>query len=63
MVVLQPGFWTDLPSMARMQDYIYSDRFKLVAEFPITADDPSQRTTIKIFVNQRPLDAVGTLPR
>jgi 4-amino-4-deoxy-L-arabinose transferase-like glycosyltransferase len=60
MVVLQPGFWSDLPSMARMQDYVYSDRFKLVAEFPITADDPSQRTTIKVFVNQRPVDAVGT---
>jgi hypothetical protein len=60
MVVLQPGFWADLPSMGRMQDYVYSDRFKLVAEFPIAADDPGQRTTIKIFVNRLPSDAVGT---
>jgi hypothetical protein len=54
MVVLQPDFWTDLPSMALMQAYILSDRFKQVAEFPITADDPSQRTTIRLFVDQRP---------
>lgn len=54
MVVLQPDFWTDLPSMALMQAYIYSDRFKEIAAFPITADDRSQRATIRIFVNQRP---------
>jgi hypothetical protein len=41
-----------------MQAYVYSDRFKQVAEFPITADDPSQRTTIRIFVNQRPVTAI-----
>ncbi|HEX3992090.1 MAG TPA: hypothetical protein VHX39_13040, partial [Acetobacteraceae bacterium] len=54
MVALQPDFWADLPSMRRMQNYIESDRFKQVAEFPITADEPSQRTMIRIFVNQRP---------
>jgi len=54
LVVLQPDFGDDMPSMNRMRDYIDSDRFKQVAEFPITADDPSQRSTIKVFVNQRP---------
>jgi hypothetical protein len=54
MVVLQPDFWTDLPSMALMQAYILSDRFRQVAAFPITADDPSQRTTIRLFVDRRP---------
>jgi 4-amino-4-deoxy-L-arabinose transferase-like glycosyltransferase len=54
MVVLEPDFWADLPSMARMQDYIRSAHFRQVAEFPITADDPSQRTTIEIFVKQTP---------
>ena len=54
MVVLQPDFWADLPSMHRMQDYIESDRFKLVAELPISADEPSQRATIRIFTNRRP---------
>jgi hypothetical protein len=50
IVVLQPDFWSDLPSMAHMEDYIRSDHFREVAEFPITADEPSQRTTIKVFV-------------
>lgn len=59
MVVLQPDFWGDLPSMRRMQDYIESDRFKPVAEFPVIADEPSQRATIRIFVNQRPQAATA----
>jgi hypothetical protein len=50
IIVLQPGFWSDLPSVAGMQDYILSDRFRQVAEFPVTADEASQRATIKIFV-------------
>ncbi len=58
MVVLQPDFWADLPSMHLMQDYIYSDRFRQVAEIPITSEDPSQRTVIKIFVNQQPTAAI-----
>ena len=57
MVVLQPEFWADLPSVRRMQEYIESDRFTPVAEFPITADEASQRATIRIFVNQRPTSA------
>ncbi len=60
MVVLQPGFWADLPSMKLMQDYILSDRFRQVAEFKITADEPSQRSTIKVFVNQRPAITTGS---
>jgi hypothetical protein len=50
IVVLQPDFWSDLPSMAHMQDYFRSNHFREVAEFPISADEPSQRTTIKVFV-------------
>ncbi|MDB5410181.1 MAG: 4-amino-4-deoxy-L-arabinose transferase [Rhodospirillales bacterium] len=53
-VVLQPDFWTDQPSMARLQAFVYSDRFRQVAEFPITSEEPSQRTTIKVFENLRP---------
>jgi 4-amino-4-deoxy-L-arabinose transferase-like glycosyltransferase len=59
MVVLQPGFWADMPSMSRMQDYIGSGHFRQVAEFPIDADEPSQRTTIRIFVKQDPAPAAG----
>jgi 4-amino-4-deoxy-L-arabinose transferase-like glycosyltransferase len=49
-VVLQPEFWSDLPSMARMRDFIESGRFTQVAEFPITSDSTDHRTTLKIFV-------------
>jgi hypothetical protein len=52
-VVLQPDFWTDQPSIARLQALVYSDRFQQVAEFPITSDVPSHRTTIKVFRNIR----------
>jgi 4-amino-4-deoxy-L-arabinose transferase-like glycosyltransferase len=54
MVVLEPGFWDDQPSMARMQDYILSDKFRLAAEIPILSDLPTHRTTIDIFVRNRP---------
>jgi 4-amino-4-deoxy-L-arabinose transferase-like glycosyltransferase len=54
-VVLQPDFWTDQPSIMRLQALVYSDRFEQIAEFPITADEPSQRTTIKIFKNRHPV--------
>jgi 4-amino-4-deoxy-L-arabinose transferase-like glycosyltransferase len=48
-VILQPDFWTDQPSIARLQALVYSDRFQQVAEFPIASDVPSHRTTIKVF--------------
>jgi 4-amino-4-deoxy-L-arabinose transferase-like glycosyltransferase len=54
MVVLEPDFWADLPSMGRMQEYIRSERFTQVAEFRIASDEPSHRVTIKIFVNNQP---------
>nr|WP_294551573.1 glycosyltransferase family 39 protein [uncultured Rhodopila sp.] len=57
MAVLEPGFWDDQPSMARMRDYILSDKFRLAAEIPITSDLPSHRTAISIFVRNRPAAA------
>jgi Dolichyl-phosphate-mannose-protein mannosyltransferase len=53
-VVFQPDFWTDLPSMAALQDLVYSDRFTKVAEFPIAANVPNREKEILVFRNNRP---------
>lgn len=59
LVVLQPGFWTDLPSMARLQTILESDRFEQVAEIPIESENASKRTTIKILRNRRPTPLIA----
>ena len=53
-VVFQPNFWTDLPSMAAMQNFIYSDRFSKIAEFPICANVPILEHELLIFKNNSP---------
>lgn len=53
-VVSQPGFWTDQPSMANLERLIHGERFTMVAEFPIASEEVSQRTTIRIYRNNRP---------
>jgi len=52
MVVLEPDFWVDLPSMQRMQTLIRSNAFKRVATFQIAADNPAQRKLIEIYQRQ-----------
>src|SRR5271165_5502631 len=52
-VVFQPDFWMDLPSMAAMQNYVYSDRFGKVAKLPISANVPLHDREIVIFKNNR----------
>ena len=54
LVVLQPDFWTDQPSIVRLQSLIYSDRFEQIAEFPILAQEQNKRATIKLFRNKTP---------
>jgi 4-amino-4-deoxy-L-arabinose transferase-like glycosyltransferase len=53
-VVFQPDFWTDLPSMAALQELVYSDRFTKVAEFPIAANIPTKEKVMLVFKNNRP---------
>ena len=53
-VVFQPDFWTDLPSMAALQELVYSDRFTKVAEFPIAANVPSREKEMLVFKNNQP---------
>jgi hypothetical protein len=53
-VAFQPDFWTDLPSMAALQDFIYSDRFTKVAEFPVDANVPTNEKKILVFRNNQP---------
>lgn len=63
LVVLQPDFWTDQPSMARLQSFISSDRFEPIAEFEIMAQEQNKRTTIKIFRNKYPRRATDEIIR
>jgi hypothetical protein len=58
-LVLQPDFWTDQPSLERLQHLAYSNRFTEVAAFPISSEEPNQRTTIHILRNNRPTRPVG----
>ena len=53
LLVLQPDFWTDQPSMAALQSLAYSDRFSQVAEFPIACAGSS----LRVYRNNRPVTA------
>lgn len=53
-VVFQPDFWVDLPSMRALQDLVYPERFTKGAEFPITANLPTNEKKILVFRNERP---------
>jgi hypothetical protein len=57
-IVFQPDFWVDLPSMAALQDLLYSERFTKVAEFPIAANIPTNEKTMLVFRNERPTHPV-----
>jgi hypothetical protein len=54
LVVFQPDFWTDQPSVAAFQRLIYSDRFEPVGEFPITTETGRLKTTIRVYRNKHP---------
>ena len=49
LVVLQPGFWADQPSMARLQTVVMSDRFEHISDFRTTAPEPNRATDLKLF--------------
>jgi hypothetical protein len=53
LLVLQPDFWTDQPSMAALQSLAYSDRFSLVAEFPVAC----AHSSLRVYRNNRPTTA------
>ncbi len=61
-VVLQPDFWTDQPSIEKLQRLTYSGRFTEVAAFPITSDDPGQRATLRVYRNNRPVAPASRRP-
>ena len=50
-VVAQPGFWTDLDQMARLQDVLQGPRFEEVARFPMTANYPAQESELLVYRN------------
>ena len=53
-IVLQLDFWTDQPSVARLQAYMQSDRFEVVATFPIIATEPRREMQILALRNRTP---------
>jgi hypothetical protein len=61
MVVLQPDFWTDQPSIAALQELVYSGRFEQVAEFPITTEAGRLKTTMRVYRDKRSTQ-VAALP-
>ncbi len=49
LIVLQPGFWADLPSMAAFESTV-RDRFRLVRRLPISGDlDPGESAAIEVY--------------
>ena len=54
LLVFQPDFWTDQPSIAALQRLVESGRFARVAEFPIWSQQPGRRTTIGVYRVDRP---------
>jgi 4-amino-4-deoxy-L-arabinose transferase-like glycosyltransferase len=54
-VVFQPDFWTDLPSIARLQDFVSSDHFAKVADIRVDANFDQADKVIEIFRNKHPV--------
>jgi len=59
-VVAQTGFWTDLPSMRRLDDVLRSDRFEEVRRIAVTSNAPHGDRELVILRNRAP---VTTMPR
>jgi 4-amino-4-deoxy-L-arabinose transferase-like glycosyltransferase len=58
LVVLQPGFWADLPSVAAFEAYIRAGRFRLVSRYAVTGDlEANESHWIEIWENQTPSHA------
>ena len=58
LVVLQPGFWADLPSVAAFEAYIRGGRFRLVSQYPVTGDiEAGESHTVEIWENRTPSQA------
>lgn len=54
-IVIEPGFWADLPSMAALEKLLNSNGFKLVATIPVEANVFTQAKTIRIYRNLAPV--------
>lgn len=54
-VVLEPGFWSDLPSVAGFEHAIRHGHFRLAASYPVTGDrDPADAPVVEIWENTQP---------
>jgi 4-amino-4-deoxy-L-arabinose transferase-like glycosyltransferase len=50
-VVAQPGFWTDLPSMRRLELLLQGRHFKLLKRFPMGANYHAQERELVVYQN------------
>jgi len=57
LVVAQPGFWTDLREMARLDAVLHTADFRRVASFPITATVAHTDPLIEIYEPTYPVQA------
>jgi 4-amino-4-deoxy-L-arabinose transferase-like glycosyltransferase len=53
IIVFQPNFWTDQPSIAALQRAIISPFFRLTARFQITSEEPSRRAELLVYRRNR----------
>jgi hypothetical protein len=56
-IVAQSDFWTDLKTMANLQEALRSDRFEEVARIPVAANVPTEDRELRIYRNKAPLPA------
>ena len=50
-VVAQPGFWTDLDVMQRLENVLHSSHFRPVREFAMQANYPAQEKSLIVYRN------------
>ncbi len=58
-VVAQPGFWTDLDSMRRLEAVLHGNRFQMVRQFPMWANYNAQEKQLVLYKN---LDKIAAGP-
>jgi len=59
-VVVQPGFWNDLPVMQRFEHVIASDQFEEVARIKTPANYPAHEKELVVYRNRHPVKAGGS---
>ncbi|WP_198531226.1 ArnT family glycosyltransferase [Thauera phenolivorans] len=59
-VVAQPGFWSDLDAMQKLERVLASDRFEVVATIPTPSNYNAPEKHLLIYRNTSPINAAKT---